>query len=392
MFSVIGLFTLFGGVDLALPFLLDQIRIPSDTYQLYVVTGVVNGWFATLLAVMNLFAFTLIATAAATGWLKLSWARLGRFIVVSLVFMGVAIGATRFGLSVLVGEEDIKRTTLMQGEITYPVQTTVYKDMPEDIEHLDLQKPRLQQIIDRGMLRVGYNPSSLPFAFFNDFGGLVGYDVALHYQLAEDLGVKLNFVPWDYDTLINQLNEGSFDLVAGGLMVTPGRLTQVAFSAPYMTVTVGLVVPDHRRNEFPTWDIVERAGLQIGLPDRSRAEAINLEVAGSEVVGIGAYEEFFYGDQNYLDAIIISAEAGSAWTVLHPEYSVAIPEPHVTRPIAIAVARGDLQFVDFLDDWLRLKKTDGTLDKLYDTWILGKGAQQQPPRWSIIRDVLHWVD
>ncbi|MDJ0893432.1 MAG: cation:dicarboxylase symporter family transporter, partial [Gammaproteobacteria bacterium] len=64
-FSTMGLFTLFGGVDLALPFLLDQMRIPSDLYQLYVVTGVVNGWFATLLAVMNLFAFTLVATCAA---------------------------------------------------------------------------------------------------------------------------------------------------------------------------------------------------------------------------------------------------------------------------------------------------------------------------------------
>ena len=392
MFSVIGLFTLFGGVDLALPFLLDQLRIPSDTYQLYVVTGVVNGWFATLLAVMNLFAFTLIATAAATGWLKLSWSRLGRFIVVSLVVMGVVIGATRFGLSVLVSEEDIKRTTLMQTEITYPVQTTVYKDIPEDSERLDLEKLRLQQIIDRGTLRVGYNPSSLPFAFFNDFGGLVGYDVTLYNQLAGDLGVKLDFVPWDYDTLINQLNEGSLDLVAGGLIVTPERLARIAFSESYMTVTMGLVVPDHRRTEFPTWDVVDRSGLQIGLPDQSQAEAINLKFAGSEVVAIRAYEDFFYGDQNYLDAIIISAEAGSAWTVVHPEYSVAIPEPHVTRPIAIAMARGDQQFVNFLDDWLKLKKTDGTLDKFYDTWILGKGAQKKQPRWSIIRDVLHWVD
>jgi Na+/H+-dicarboxylate symporter len=57
-FAVLGLFTLFGGVDLALPFLLDQMQIPSDMYQLYVVTGVVNSWFATLLAVMNLFTFT----------------------------------------------------------------------------------------------------------------------------------------------------------------------------------------------------------------------------------------------------------------------------------------------------------------------------------------------
>jgi Na+/H+-dicarboxylate symporter len=45
-FALLGLCTLFGGVDLALPFLLDQMHIPSDMFQLYVVTGVINSWFA----------------------------------------------------------------------------------------------------------------------------------------------------------------------------------------------------------------------------------------------------------------------------------------------------------------------------------------------------------
>jgi hypothetical protein len=78
-FAVLGLFTLFGGVDLALPFLLDQMQIPSDMYQLYVVTGVVNSWFATLLAVMNLFSFTLVAACAATATVRINWARILSF-------------------------------------------------------------------------------------------------------------------------------------------------------------------------------------------------------------------------------------------------------------------------------------------------------------------------
>ena len=39
-----------------------------------------------------------------------------------------------------------------------------------------------------------------------------------------------------------------------------------------------------------------------------------------------------------------------------------------------------------------LKRRDNTIDGLYDYWILGRDAENQEPRWSIIRDVLHWVD
>jgi len=52
----------------------------------------------------------------------------------------------------------------------------------------------------------------------------------------------------------------------------------------------------------------------------------------------------------------------------------------------------DQQFLDFINAWLGLKKTEGTLDQLYDKWILGKVGKQKEPRWSVIRNLLHWVD
>jgi hypothetical protein len=45
-------------------------------YQLFEVTSVFNSWFATLLAVMNLFTFTLVAACAATGTVRINWSRI----------------------------------------------------------------------------------------------------------------------------------------------------------------------------------------------------------------------------------------------------------------------------------------------------------------------------
>ena len=70
-----------------------------------------------------------------------------------------------------------------------------------------------------------------------------------------------------------------------------------------------------------------------------------------------------------------SAEAGSAWTLLYPAYTVAIPQPDVLAvPLAYPMAPGDQEMVDFINLWLELKKKDKTITSLYDYWILGKNA------------------
>ncbi len=59
--------------------------------------------------------------------------------------------------------------------------------------------------------------------------------------------------------------------------------------------------------------------------------------------------------------------------------------------MAYAYGGPDPRFEGFLEHWIRLKRKDGTIDDLYDYWVLGQGAHAKGPRWSIIRDVLNWV-
>jgi ABC-type amino acid transport substrate-binding protein len=93
-----------------------------------------------------------------------------------------------------------------------------------------------------------------------------------------------------------------------------------------------------------------------------------------------------------VDGIVLPAERGSAWTLIYPAYSVVIPEPGVTKmPLAYPIARQDRRFAEFVNTWIELKRKDGTLDALYQYWILGQERGGRRPRWSVIRDVLHWV-
>jgi len=64
----------------------------------------------------------------------------------------------------------------------------------------------------------------------------------------------------------------------------------------------------------------------------------------------------------------------------------------LTVPLAFPVARGDEAMVEMLSTWIGLKQRDKTLERLYQHWILGLSAAEGGARWSIIRDVLHWVE
>ena len=92
-----------------------------------------------------------------------------------------------------------------------------------------------------------------------------------------------------------------------------------------------------------------------------------------------------------LDGLVFAAERGSAWTLMYPKFSVVIPEPDLVKvPLAYPIGGGDQVFVRFINTWIELKRKDGTLDGLYKYWILGQEAVPKQPRWSIIRNVLHW--
>jgi hypothetical protein len=56
------------------------------------------------------------------------------------------------------------------------------------------------------------------------------------------------------------------------------------------------------------------------------------------------------------------------------------------------VAPGDPEFLRFLDLWVDLMRSEGVIASLHDHWILGRTAVPSSRRWSVMKDLLHWVD
>jgi ABC-type amino acid transport substrate-binding protein len=89
--------------------------------------------------------------------------------------------------------------------------------------------------------------------------------------------------------------------------------------------------------------------------------------------------------------MVLTAERGSAYTLLHPEYSVAVPKPRPFKvPLAYVIAGRDAAMTAMINTWIELKRKDGTIDELFAHWILGQDSTPKARRWSIGQDVLHW--
>ena len=396
-FAATGLMSFFGSLNVAVPFLLDLFQIPADMFELFVATGVINARFGTLVAASHIVVLAVAGTCAATGAIVWDARRLIRFAIVSLAATAVTIGGLRFYFTTMLDQE-YHRDQVVTGMhlLRERVDATVYREEPELSTEDDPARARLAQILDQGVLRVGYFPDSLPYAYFNRDEQLVGLDVEMAHILADELGVSLQFVPMARSRLNEQLHAVYCDVIMSGFPVTTPRAAAMTFSQPYLHETLGFLVRDHRRRDFVTRDaILAQTSLLVAIPavDYIRVLAQSFLPDSAEVELADNLFDFFEADMSDVDAIAMTAERGAAWSLLYPRYSVVVPQPNVIRlPLAYPVARGDQDLADFLTTWIELKKSDGTIDRLYDYWILGQDAEPRTPRWSIIRDVLHWVE
>jgi len=396
-FTLTGLFTFFGDPNVAIPFLLDMLRIPTDTYRFFlVVDNLVGARFGTLLAAMYTLVLAVLGAAAVSGLLKIRWPSLLRFAAVSAALVFGAVGATRLFFEKVVGHEyqQYRQFIAMDLSHTYPPATVYRSSLPQPVTRV-AQKGRMQEIHDRGYLRIGYFKDALPFAFANQEGKLVGFDVELAHTFAQAMKVRLEMVLIEREAAAAMLNAGYVDMIMSGVAVTIEKAQEVAFSASYMEQTLAFVVKDYRREDFSSRDKVKSLKkLKLGAPNVPYyIDKVRSYLPQAEVVVLNSPREFFAGKEGDLDALVYSAEAGSAWSLVYPAYTVAVPDPDVLAvPTACAMARGEREMVDFANTWIDLKKKDETIAALYDYWILGRNAAEKAPRWSVIRNVLHLVN
>jgi Na+/H+-dicarboxylate symporter/ABC-type amino acid transport substrate-binding protein len=377
---------------ITIPFLLDMFQLPQDLMPLFLAPGFITTRLADVVGVAHLMALTVIASHALQGTLQVRWRPLCFSTLGLVACLSLAVGMSRWYLTTTAPSYDLDNRMLSL-EIASPhLDTVVYRDGDEIPPRTVPTGDTLTTVAHGGVLRVGYHADHLPYSFFNNKGDLVGYDVELMHRLADRLQVRLEFVPWTYENVVEELGRGDIDVAVGGLIMNPERLLRVAFTAPYTTATLAVVIRDHQRGQFATWESTDaRRDLHLAVVGQDMAAAARRQLPRDQIESIASIRQFFDEHPGGATGLVTSAEEGAAWNILHPEYTVVAPEPVIQRPVCMAVRLNDLNWVEFLNRWLDYERLDGSLERERIFWIEGGGAKTRPPRWSVFQNVLGWL-
>ncbi|MCG5243725.1 transporter substrate-binding domain-containing protein [Azospirillum doebereinerae] len=121
----------------------------------------------------------------------------------------------------------------------------------------------LQGIRQAGILRVGTTGDYKPFSYKGDDGALVGADVEMAKELATALGVRAEFVPTTWKTLIEDLKADKFDVALGGITVNPDRAAVGDFSVPNVTDGKRPIARCADKEKFTTVEAIDQPTTRV---------------------------------------------------------------------------------------------------------------------------------
>jgi ABC-type amino acid transport substrate-binding protein len=278
-------------------------------------------------------------------------------------------------------------------------QAVVHRETPTPASRAETAGPRsLKEIKESGIIRVCYVAGNYPVSFFNAEDRLVGFDIEMAHRFAERLNLGLEFVPLKLlKEAPEHLTSGYCDALFNSLALDLNRSDAVAHTDPFSTMTVAFIVPDYRRSDFATWRAIRAQGkiTLVTSAFQSVPSDFWTRVPQANVIRALSFKDqtqYFETAGEGAEALLDAAEEGAAWTVLYPLFSVVVPRPVLQLPTVYLVARDNPSLLRAMNEWLLIEKGTGGISELYDYWIQGKTRQVQPPRWSVIRDVLGWVN
>lgn len=235
-------------------------------------------------------------------------------------------------------------------------------------------KSHLQSILERGTLRVGttgdFNPMSLKDTATNTYKG---FDIEATEQLAKDMGVKIEFVPTEFATLVPGLVADRYDMFAGGSSLGIARAKTIAFTDPYLEAgTVPLVLKSNA-GKARSWADLNKKGVTIAVllgtvfEEQAKAHFPLATIKAVEKPANG-YAEVLAG--RALATITSNIEAASL-TQTYPSLQLVgnTTDMRNKRPFAYPVQQGDHVWVTFLNNWIALKKSEGFFEGLEKKWL-----------------------
>jgi polar amino acid transport system substrate-binding protein len=243
----------------------------------------------------------------------------------------------------------------------------------------------LQEIKDRGTLRVSTDPAYPPQSFVDNQGEFKGFDIDVAEEIAKRMGVEVQWLTPSWDVITAGNWNGRWDISVGSMTVTPERAKVLYFSPPYYYTPAAVAV--HEDNTDIKDVKTDLDGKTIGVCSACTYEFYlegTLNIPGNYDFVIddpqiktydtdsSAVQDLALGDGVRLDA------AMSSLTVLKEAQKSGTPikivgDPLYYEPLAVAIDKeapsNPKPLVKEVSKIVEEMHKDGTLTELSNKWF-----------------------
>lgn len=238
-----------------------------------------------------------------------------------------------------------------------------------EIQQKLVAESAIEQIMQRGTLRVGMDVF-VPWAMKDKKGELIGFEIDIAKQLAKDMGVKIEFVPTKWSGIIPSLIAGKFDLIIGGMTVTAERNLKINFTNPYYYTGQGLLAnrkmtEGMRLVDFnkPEITLAARLGSTAALAAKEQFPKATLRLFDDEPAAV---QEVRNGRAH---AMVAGQPLPAHSAAAHPELLIAYPDQLMQEPISMGLRKGDVDTLNFLNNWIATARSKGWIDERHRYWF-----------------------
>jgi polar amino acid transport system substrate-binding protein len=203
-------------------------------------------------------------------------------------------------------------------------------------------------------------------------GKLVGFEIDVANRLAKDTGVKIEFVPTKWAGIIPALLTGKFDVIIGGMGILPQRNLKVNFTIPYDHSGMSIVAHKQRAAGYKGLQDFNRPGVRLAARLGSTAEMAarkhmpqaKLQLFDDEAQVI---QELRSGR---VHALVASAPLPAFLALENPEtLFTPLADTFTREPIGFAVRKGDVDTLNYFNNWIRVVAAEGWLAERKHYWF-----------------------
>ena len=206
----------------------------------------------------------------------------------------------------------------------------------------------VEQIKESGEIVVAVFSDKKPFGYVDEYGKYQGYDVYFANRIAEDLGVKVKYIPVEATSRVEFLVTGKVDIVLANFTVTPERAEKVDFALPYMKVALGIVSPESALITEPE----QLIGKKLIITKGTTAETyFTRNYPDIELLKFDYYAEAYAALLDGRgDAFSTDNTEVLAWAIENPGFAGGVETLGDLDTIAPAVQKGNDSLLTWLND------------------------------------------